>query len=512
MPYAQLHYPFQNQDRFSKVFPADFIAEALDQTRGWFYTLTVLSSALFDCPAFKNVIVNGIVLAEDGNKMSKRLKNYPDPLEVVGKHGADAVRLYMLASPAVHGDDMCFSESGVELTLRQVLLPLWNAYSFFITYARIYGWEAPKSFEQPVAELDRWMLSITGKLVAEVEDSLDRYDLSTAANLFQPFMDRLTNWYIRRSRRRFWSDEDSQDRREAFETLYRVLVALSKVVAPFAPFISETFWQNLSSTPESVHLAQYPSREEFVRDRALEKAHEGAQLVVKLAHALRKGLKIKVRQPLAKAFIVTADSEISHLLKTVESVISEEINVKGIEFSEDEHQFVTFKAKPNFRVLGKKVGPKMRAVQHAIDRLPYSKLQEFMEKGILSLHLEQGGRVELSKEDIEIVRSVRDGVVAMHEGGLTVALEVSLNEDLIVEGFAREVVNTLNTMRREADFSVTDRITVCIKTSQKAKEWVEAWMPYIQEETLATSITFGENSGQSWDLNGEMATIAIKRV
>jgi len=514
MPYAQLHYPFQNQERFSEVFPADFIAEALDQTRGWFYTLTVLSSALFDRPAFKNVIVNGIVLAEDGNKMSKRLKNYPDPLEVVAKHGADAVRLYMLASPAVHGDDMCFCESGVELTLRQILLPLWNAYSFFVTYSRIYEWEPPASFEQPEAELDRWILSITGTLVCDMEEALDRYDLSTAANLLQPFMDRLTNWYIRRSRRRFWSDEESKERRQAFETLYRVLLTISKVIAPFAPFISETLWQNLrcKSAPESVHLARYPFKEDFSRDLDLEEAHDGAQTIVKLAHALRKGLKIKVRQPLAKAFVVTADPKVRSLLKTVDSVISDEINVKGIEFSEDEHKFVTFKAKPNFRILGKKVGSKMRAVQHAVKRLPYSKLQEFMETGALSLHLEEGGRIELTKEDIEIVRIIQDGVVAMHEAGLTVALEVSLTEDLIVEGFAREVVNKLNTMRRECDFSVTDRITVCMDTSEKAKGWILAWREYIQEETLATSLTFTKNEGKAWDLNGEMATIAIERV
>jgi len=511
MPYAQWHYPYENQELFEKLFPADFIAEALDQTRGWFYTLTILSSALFDKPAFKNVVVNGIVLAEDGNKMSKRLKNYPDPLAVVHKHGADAIRLYMLASPAVHGDDMCFAESGVELTLRQVLLPLWNAYSFFVTYANIYHYEPPKTFSEPAAELDRWLLSITGKLIKEVEEALSHYDLSTATGCFQPFVDQLTNWYIRRSRRRFWSDEATVDRQQAFDTLYRVLVAVSQVIAPFAPFASELIWKNLTAL-ESVHLSSFPLSGEFSRDHDLEKAHAAAQQAVKLAHALRKGMKIKVRQPLAKGFVATSDSKLKTLLATVLRIIEEEINVKGIELIDDEQRFVTFKAKPNFRILGKKVGSRMRAVQHAIERLPRSKLQEFMDEGKLSLHLDEGGRIELAAEDLEIVREVRDGVVAMHEGGITVALEVGLNEELMVEGFAREVVNKLNTMRREQNLNVTDRITVAIDLSDKAKAWMQAWMPYIQEETLATTIAFEKNNGQEWDLNGERAVIAIIKV
>ena len=433
MPYAQLHYPFENQERFAQLFPAEFIAEALDQTRGWFYTLTVLGAALFDSPAFKNVVVNGIVLAADGTKMSKRLRNYPDPLEVVGKYGADAVRLYMLGSPVVHGDDLCFSEAGVELVLRQVFFPLWNAVSFFVTYARIYSWEPfaklaicevpangrasistkpivvtmgeerselchrrheqsavasfakgsctpPSTFAHPKAEIDRWLLSITAKLIADVEEDLDRYDLSTASLRLQPFVDHLTNWYIRRSRRRFWSDEDSQDRREAFETLYQVLMAFSKVAACLSPFTMELIWQTLRapSDPESVHLSRYPQKNAFPRDLELEAAHGAAQLVVRLAHALRKSLKLKVRQPLPKAFVVTPDTNTRQLLASVKGIIADEINVKEIDFSDDEHPFVTLKAKPNFRVLGKRLGSRMPAVQHALEHLHYSKLQELL--------------------------------------------------------------------------------------------------------------------------------------
>jgi isoleucyl-tRNA synthetase len=511
MPYAQIHYPFENKKLFAQEFPAEFIAEALDQTRGWFYTLTVLGAALFDSPAFKNVVVNGIVLAEDGAKMSKRLRNYPDPLEVVGKYGADSVRLYMLNSPVVHADDLCFSEAGVELTLRQVLLPLWNAVSFFVTYARIYRWEPPAAYSAPEEELDRWILSVTTKLVCDVEAALDRYDISKASALLQPFVDHLTNWYIRRSRRRFWSDSDSPDRQQAFETLYQVLMTFSKVMAPFVPFTAELVWQTLrtSHDAESVHLSRYPAIDIFPRDHRLEAAHEAAQTVVTLAHALRKTLKLKVRQPLPRAFIVTTDAAVRDLLSSVQGIIADEINVKRIELSDDEHIFVSLKAKPNFRVLGKRVGHRMPAVQHALEHLHYSKLRELLDRGVVALHLDDSTRLEVTKDEVDVVRVVRDSVVAMHEEGMTVALDVALDEALLAEGLVREVVNKLNTMRRDHDLAVTDRITVVIQTTPAAQAAIEAHLAYVMDETLATSIQFGQTAGTTWDLNGEPTVIAI---
>ena len=513
MPYAQVHYPFENQDLFEHQFPAEFIAEALDQTRGWFYTLTVLSAALFDAPAFRNVVVNGIVLAADGAKMSKRLRNYPDPLDVVGKYGADAVRLYILGSPVVHADDLCFSEAGVELTLRQVFIPLWNALSFFTTYARIYQWTPPKQCAQPKAELDRWMLSMTAKLVCDTERSLEKYDLNGAASLLQPFVDHLTNWYIRRSRRRFWSDEDSSDRREAFETLYQVLKTCSKVLAPFAPFTSELVWQALRQPSDelSVHLSRYPERDLFPRDERLESAHEAAQRATALAHALRKSLKLKVRQPLPRAYIATPDGALLELLASVQSIIADEINVKTIQFSDDEHAFVILKAKPNFRVLGKRVGSQMPAVHHALEHLHASELKELLAAGSLDLHLDDGSRLLVTKEEVEVVRQVRDSVVAMHEEGLTVALDTALDERLIAEGLAREVVNKLNTMRREQDLAVTDRIEVVIQTGPAARAAIEAHLAYIKDETLATAFTFGSAEGTAWDLNGEPSVISVTK-
>ena len=514
MPYAQIHYPFENQKLFEGQFPAEFIAEALDQTRGWFYTLTVLSAALFDSPAFRNVVVNGIVLAEDGAKMSKRLRNYPDPLEVVGKYGADAVRLYVLGSPLVHADDLCFSQSGVELTLRQVFLPLWNALSFFVTYARIYQWTPPKTYSKPEAEIDRWMLSITARLVHDVEEALERYDLCHAASLLQPFVDQMTNWYIRRSRRRFWSDEATLDRQQAFETLYRVLHTFAKILAPFAPFTSEMIWQSLRqpSDEESVHLSSYPKRDLFPRNERLEAAHGAAQSAVALAHALRKSLKIKVRQPLPRAYIVSAEASVRDLLASVQSIIADEINVKEIQFSDDEHAFVALKAKPNFRILGKRVGSRMPAVHHALEHLHASKLKELLDTGSLDLHLEDGSRLLVTKDEVEVVRQVRDSVVAMHEEGLTVALDTTLDESLLAEGLVREVVNKLNTMRRELDLAVTDRIEVVIQTGPAARAAIEAHLPYVKEETLATSLSFGPTEGAEWDLNGEPSVITIRAV
>jgi isoleucyl-tRNA synthetase len=296
--------------------------------------------------------------------------------------------------------------------------------------------------------------------------------------------------------------------------MYRVLVSFTQILAPFAPFTSELLWQNLrrEKDPLSVHLTDYPLPNVYTRDTALEGAHEAAQKAVKLAHALRKGLKLKVRQPLPKAFIVTQNAEERKLLATVESIIADEINVKAIELGDDEHRFVSLKAKPNFRVLGKKVGPRMKSVQHALEHLPYAKLQEFLEKKTLSLHLEEGGRIDLGEEDIEIVRQVREGVVATHEEGMTVALEVLLDEALLAEGFAREVVNKLNTMRRESGLEVVDRIIVSMDTSERAKAWMKEWMKHIKEETLCSDLIFEKVEGEEWDLNGEKAIICLKKV
>lgn len=514
MPYAQNHYPFERREATEKAFPADFIAEGLDQTRGWFYTLHVLSTALFDRPAFKNVIVNGIILAEDGNKMSKRLRNYPDPEEVIRKYGADAVRFYMLQSPAVRADDLRFSEKGVEQVLRQVLIPLWNSFVFLSTYATIYHWQ-PKEIESaPAALIDRWILSMTQKLVQDVEGALDAYQLNLAAEPLAGFVDQLTNWYIRRSRSRFWADVDSADRQEAFSTLYTVLLTFVKCAAPFIPFCTETIYRQLRSDemPLSVHLTDYPAINHALRNLELESEVDAAQKAVSLGHSLRKEYKLKVRQPLAKAHLITANEALLDALQKQKDLIADELNVKTIELHSNESAFVQWHAKPNFPVLGKKIGKLMPQAQKKIQSFDRKQIQALYDGLSLPLELE-GQIVELAAEDVHIERKVKEGLAAGVEGDLTVALDTALNDDLLLEGLAREIVNKVNTMRRDLGFEVTDRIRVVFETTSRVEEAFARHRDAICKEVLALDVQFGSvTSGEFWDLNGEQARIAVEKV
>lgn len=514
MPYAQNHYPFENKDIFEKIFPADFIAEGLDQTRGWFYTLTVLGTALFGQSAFKNVVVNGIILAKDGQKMSKRLKNYPEPEGVIEKFGADALRLYLINSPVVNGEDMRFYEKGVEQVFRQTILPFWNAHTFFISYVRIYKWDPAKDFRDPEQSIDRWIISLFNKLVNQIEMSMDRYDLNGAIDPIVSFIDQLTNWYIRRSRRRFWQSEKCPDRDEAFSTLYRVLVEFCKVVAPFMPFLSDTLYRNLvdlNSNPASVHLCDSPVFRTDWRDVDLEQKMTALQNTVSLGHALRKEHMLKVRQPLAKVHIAVATSLEEDFLKEEFQLIKDELNVKEVIFHEDEKELVTLKLIPNFRVLGKKVGPLMKQVQVAIKELDEASMQKLLDGE--SHQLEIGDQlIELVSEDIQIQREVKEGRVATNLGNITLALDTKLDDALLQEGDARELINKIQTMRRDSKFEKTDRICIRLKGSDKIKESFEAHQDYIEQEVLATKVDFVEQlDGSEWDINGEITEISIQK-
>lgn len=514
MPYAQNHFPFENKEETLSAFPADFIAEGLDQTRGWFYTLTVLAAALFDKPAFKNVIVNGIILAEDGNKMSKRLKNYPEPDAVINRYGADAVRLYLLNSPAVKAEDFRFSERGVELIMRQVLIPFWNSYVFLSTYAKIYHWQ-PKGehFPAPKADIDRWILSLVQKLVHDVTTTMDNYHLNEAVEPFVVFIDQLTNWYIRRNRARFWSEEASRDRDEAFETLYTVLLQLTKIAAPFTPFLADAIYRELRQErmPTSVHLCDFPMPQEKQRDLPLESEMALVQTVVSSGHALRKEHKLKVRQPLPKAHVVTADENNLRALQKQAHLIAEELNVKAIELHKDEAQFVSLIAKPNFRVLGKKVGKLMNSVQKAVGTFTQAQLTTLMQGQPLDLVIE-GEKIQLTPEDVAVERKVLEGLIAETVSGITVALDTALTDELLMEGLARELVNKINTMRREDGYAVTDRIAIKIESTERLKDCFRKYQDYIAHEVLATAITFAPCDGAEWDLNGEPAKIVLSKV
>ncbi|MCE2983867.1 MAG: isoleucine--tRNA ligase [Parachlamydia sp.] len=510
MPYAQNHYPFENRELFEKNFPADFIAEGLDQTRGWFYTLTVLSAALFNQPAMKNVVVNGLILAEDGSKMSKRLKNYPDPGEMIKQYGADAIRLYLLHSPVVKANDLAFSKSGVELVLRQILLPFWNSFSFFNTYARIYDWKPSSATPQPEEAIDQWILSLLNKLIHEIELGMSEYDLSRAVEPFVNYIDQLTNWYIRRSRRRFWEATDSPDRQQAFETLYYVLLNLTKIAAPYTPFMSESIYQNLRTEdmPESVHLCDFPSYDQKSRNEKLEAEMAAVQVTVSLGHGLRKEHKLKVRQPLPSAHLASTDPRMIEFLKDQQHLIADELNVKEVTFSSNEEDFVRLKAKPNFRVLGKKAGKWMKLVHTIIEEFDQNQLSALMQNQTVKIDL-QGHPLVLTSEDVQVERVVHEGIIAANQGTITIALNTTLTEELILEGLARELINKVNTMRRESNFDVTDRIHLHIEPTEQLLACIDKHKAFITNEILAVEVTFGPNDGKEWDLNGEMTRIAI---
>ena len=491
MPYAQQHY--MGEGDFKDYFPADFIAEGLDQTRGWFYTLMVLGTCLFDQSPYKNVIVNGLVLAEDGKKMSKRLKNYPDPTKMLNTYGADAIRLYMIYSPVVKAESLKFSEKGVQQLMRDLLIPWWNAYSFFVTYANVDGFnDAEVVYPESDNVLDKWIVSSMETLINDVTAAMDEYDLQRSVRPFVKFVEDLTNWYIRRSRRRFWKSTNDGDKLNAYRTLRYVLVQLSKVAAPFTPFIAEEIYTNLkgASDPESVHLCDFPTANAAARDLDLEKRMADVQAAVELGRRLRADNDLKVRQPLACLKLAGGD------VKGLEELIEDELNVKKVEFIADETELcdVTFKA--NFKTLGKKCGPKMKAVAAAI-------------AGAKKVPFECEG-FTITEEDVIVTRTPKDDLVVASQGAIVVGLETALTPELIAEGNAREFVSHVQSMRKEADFEVVQRIAVTVSCDAEMKAALEAHLDYVRNEILAVSVTIAEGEGDV-GLNGHKTGIVIAK-
>lgn len=521
MPYAQKHYPFENKQKFEANFPADFIAEGQDQTRGWFYTLTVLSSALFGEPPAKHVVVNGMILAEDGQKMSKRKKNYPDPMDVVDTYGADALRLFLLGSPVVRAEDLRFSEEGIKEVLRGVMLPIWNAYSFFSTYANVDNWEPPKGGpaapENPENPLDRWILSSLADMVTEIREAMDSYHLQKAANRFEKFVEDLTNWYIRRSRRRFWKSQNDTDKLDAYSTLYYVLITFTKCAAPFIPCITEEIYRALRTgdMPESVHLCDYPETA-TVRDTRLEQQMESTMNTVTLGRFLRTQRNLKIRQPLAKAILVAADPEVRKMLTETADIISEELNVKQILVQDSDSSLVDLSAKANFKVLGPKLGPKMKTAAAAIAKLTHQQIGDLEKGGSFDLDLGDGSAITITASDLSINRAEKPGVTVATDHGITLALDTELSHELILEGIAREFVSKVQNMRKEAGLEVADRITLRYQAQDAiVAEAVGMFGEYISNETLATSVTAGENASalksSEEDLNGHMTKIDLAK-
>ena len=495
MPYAQPHYPFENADWFDANFPANFINESLDQTRGWFYTLVVLAAALFDKEPFQNCIVSGMILAEDGRKMSKSLKNYPDPSHILDTYGADALRAYLIDSPLMRAESLRFAEGGVREVVRTVLLPLWNAFSFFTTYAEADGISiadlraAPPVSER--SELDRWLLSVLQSLIEEVNSEMEGYYLYNVVGPTLSFIDDLTNWYIRRSRRRFWRSrtEDDADKVSAFATLYEALVMFSKVLAPVLPFVTEKLHQELvvahdANADESVHLADYPTADRSLIDETLESAMASIRTVVRLGHNIRKKHSLRVRQPLASVTVLTRQPDVEAAVRSHVALITDELNVKSVNTSTDEGDLVDLSARADFKKLGPRFGKDVKAVDTALADVSSDDLHRLQDGSSLIVlgH-------ELNLDDVVLQRTPKQGVVVATEGPISVAIDVTLSDDLLIEGYARELVNRIQMARRDLDLDVTDRIAVGWSSSHPLiNAAFEKYVVLITEEVLADRI------------------------
>jgi len=496
MPYAQVHYPFENKKWFEEHFPCDFICEGLDQTRGWFYTLMVLSSALFDTSAYSNVVVNGLILAEDGKKMSKSLKNYTDPGEIMDKYGADALRFFLVNSVVVRAGGLRYSDRGVREVLRTVMLPLWNAYSFYVTYANIDGIRPTLVPENPAALLDRWLLSETNLLIGRVAEQLDAYDIQKAIEPILAFIDMLNNWYIRRSRRRFWRSNEGdtvvRDKEEAYGTLRAALIALSQVAAPFMPFVTEMIYRNLreEKDPESVHLCDWPKLSDSAVDEELGIRMDAVRRAVSLGRALRNNHELKIRQPLQSFYLATRKNSERKALEDMRELLAEELNVKEVLFRDNEEELIEYSAKANFKLLGRKLGRDMKAVATQIEKLDSKKIRNLMEGGTLNLKYqnETAKHIDIDADSVEIRRSEKAGLKVLNEGSLTVALDPTITLELLSEGLARDMIRGIQNLRKDSGFNLTDRISVTADGPDGIRKAATEYDSYICSEILADSI------------------------
>ena len=513
MPYGQNHYPFENKEFFERNFPADFICEGLDQTRGWFYTLTVLGAALFESPAFKNCVVNGLVLAEDGKKMSKSERNYTDPLDVINNFGADALRLFLMNSAVVRGEDLRYTDEGVRDVLKTVIIPLWNSYSFFVTYANIDEAQPTGDISNPDNPLDRWVLSETERLVKDVTEQLEAYDLQHAIEPIVGFIDNLNNWYIRRSRRRFWRSENDADKAQAYETLYTVLMKLVKVAAPIVPFITEAIYRNLRAeeTSESVHLCDYPVTDESRRDYELEQKMALTQQTVSMGRALRNMHNLKIRQPLRAIHLVTRAPDERRILREMEDIIREELNVKEAVFRENEEDLVEFEAKANYRVLGKELGKDMKNAAQKIQALSSREIQSLLEGTVLNIDLGERS-IDITQESVVVHRHEKENLRVLNEGSLTVAVDPEITEELREEGLVRDVIRAVQNLRKESGLNVTDRIILYVDGEDGVKTAVDNFHDYLMNETLAEELRWERpDHAQPIEVGEETVYIALEK-
>ncbi len=502
MPYAQLHYPFENQALFEKGFPAEFIAEGLDQTRGWFYTLIVLGTALFDKNPFKNVIVNGLVMAEDGKKMSKSLRNYTPPDDLMETYGADALRLYLINSGLVRAEEQRFSDLAVKDMVRRALLPWLNAFKFLNTYATIDNWRPGNEMQESTNIMDQWILSRLQSLKANIATEMENYHLFNVVPALFEFIEDLTNWYIRLNRSRFWTEEMTRDKADAYSTLYTALYELSLSMAPFAPFLAETVYQELcafgknsttgdeslaDSLPESVHLCSYPEADSHRIKPLLEQAVTRMQHIILLGRQKRNQEKVKTKFPLSQLTVIHKDTALLDEIGRLDDYIKSELNVKDIAFSTDEGKYITLYAKPNSPVLGKRFGKDFRQVKTDIEALTPDEINHFQETGAIEIKGET-----FSLDDILVFREAQETSNAVSDRFVSIDMDCTLNESLIREGLAREVISRIQKTRKDAGFNVIDRINVSINASGELQNAIVEHESHIMKETLATAIDYSD--------------------
>jgi isoleucyl-tRNA synthetase len=520
MPFAQWHYPYENEEIFKDGFPADFIAEGVDQTRGWFYTLHAISTILFDKPAYLNVVSNGLVLDATGEKMSKTKGNTVDPFETIQQYGADTTRWYMISNTAPW-DNLKFSDEGLKEVQRKFFNTIVNTYSFFAMYANIDKWTYAGT---PIPindrnEMDRWIISRMFSTIKETDYFYDDYEPTKAARVIETFVEDLSNWFVRRSRRRYWKEGKSIDKTAAYQTLYECLFNLSKMMAPLAPFTAEWLYQRLNEITgkdeKSVHISFYPTVEETSINKSLEFRMDLARIISSTVLRIRNKINVNVRQPLAR-IILPANSEEERLaIESVKHIILDEVNVKALEFIDDDSGIVKKSAKPNYPVLGSKLGKKMKMVAAKINIFTSEDINTFESTGSVIIPLEDGESVTLVREDIEIIRDGLEGWSVETERGITVAADTSLSDELVNEGLAREFINRVQNMRKEADFNVTDRINIYYEAPTLLEKAVIDLNDYVMTETLAEKVISGNMNipdyVKEWEIDGHKCKIAIKR-
>lgn len=517
MPFAQFHYPFENQELFEKHFPADFISEAVDQTRGWFYTLLAISTILFDRAPFKNCIVLGHVNDKNGLKMSKHIGNVVDPWTVLDKQGADAVRwyFYTISSPWLPSR---FYEEAVSESQRKFMGTLWNTYAFFVLYANIDNYDPSKYNlkDCKLTVMDKWILSKLNTLVKNVDEGLDKYQIFETARMMQDYVDDLSNWYVRRGRERYWGSEMTDDKAAAYTTLWTVLVTLAKLSAPYTPFIAETMYRNLvpqffKDAPVSVHLCRFPECDDSMVDKDLEESMKDVMSIVVLGRAARNASNIKNRQPLSKLYVAT-DKKVA-LSDELYAIAGDELNVKSIEILHDASKFVKYKIKPQLKTLGPKYGAKLGAIRKFLDECNTGEIVATVKAGKTYNTVIDGTEVEFTLDDLLISSESMEGYVSESENGLTVVLDTHITEELLLEGIEREIVSKVQTMRKEAGFEVTDRIVLYYEAEGNALKVLESQNASVAEDVLAVKVVKGINGGyvKQWNINGEDVTLSVEK-